>query len=530
MVEQHEQQHVETMLATHQLRDGAPLLGAGSPLPPGRPRAARTRCWCRPGRSCWGSTATDEPWSLDNERPAHTVDLPAFRIARVPVTNAEWQAFIEAGGYDEPRWWSERGWRHRVEAGLERPLFWSRGRLARRFGHVEEIPAGRAGAARLLLRGRGLCGLGGRPAADRAGVGEGLRLGPGAGSAGGAGRGATRSGRPRWPTSAARRCGPRPWAPTRGGASAYGVEQLIGDVWEWTSSGSSLAGLHADALRRLQRPVLRRRLPGAARRLVGGRRRLDAAVVPQLGPARSAGRSSAACGWPGTLCRHLAWLGEPARCPRWCWTRRSGCCGSPTQPRRQRRGLLNADGWGVGFFTPGRTAPVRWRSARPLWSDASFASVAPVLRSGAVVAAVRSATVGMPIDESAAAPFTDGRLAALAQRSGGPLGAAARHDAESVCDSALLAAHVFAEGVDQSPRRCRRSPPPTRRLAEPPAHRPGRILAVTWGDPILPHRARRRGRGERALDDDPALGRRAGPAPARVAGATRDVTVTPLET
>ena len=86
------------------------------------------------------STATTEPWSLDNERPAHTVDLPAFRIARVPVTNGEWQRFVDAGGYDEPRWWSAPGWQHRLEAGLERPLFWSADGSRRRFGHVEEIP------------------------------------------------------------------------------------------------------------------------------------------------------------------------------------------------------------------------------------------------------------------------------------------------------------------------------------------------------------------------------------------------------
>src|ERR1700748_1100767 len=76
-------------------------------------------------------------------------------------------------------------------------------------------------------------------------------------------------------------------------------------------------------------------------------------------------------------------------------------------PRRQRHGLLNADGWGVGFFD-GAT-PRRWRSAAPVWGDVSFDSVAPALRSHCVVAAVRSATVGMPIEASATAPFTDGQ-------------------------------------------------------------------------------------------------------------------------
>ena len=91
MVEQHEQMHVETMLATHQLRVGDPLLGPGSPLPPGRvlpPDSVLVPA----GPFTLGVDADSEPWSLDNERPAHTVDLPAFRIARVPVSNSEWQA------------------------------------------------------------------------------------------------------------------------------------------------------------------------------------------------------------------------------------------------------------------------------------------------------------------------------------------------------------------------------------------------------------------------------------------------------
>jgi formylglycine-generating enzyme required for sulfatase activity len=81
-----------------------------------------------------GVDGDTEPWSLDNERPAHTVDLPAFRIARVPVSNGEWQAFIDAGGYDQPHWWSAHGWRHRLDAGLDRPLFWAADGSRRRFG------------------------------------------------------------------------------------------------------------------------------------------------------------------------------------------------------------------------------------------------------------------------------------------------------------------------------------------------------------------------------------------------------------
>src|ERR1700712_2383640 len=109
------------------------------------------------------------------------------------------------------------------------------------------------------------------------------------------------------------------------------------------------------------------------------------------------------------MCRHLAWLGEPRTIASLVLEPEHGLLRQSYQPRRQSHGLMNADGWGVGFLAPDRGEPVRWRSARPLWSDVSFAPVAPGLRSGRVLAAVRSASAGMPMDETAAAPFTDGR-------------------------------------------------------------------------------------------------------------------------
>lgn len=154
-------------------------------------------------------------------------------------------------------------------------------------------------------------------------------------------------------------------------------------------------------------------------------------------------------------------------------------------PRRQARGLMNADGWGVGFFVPGRHEPVRWRSSRPLWGEASFASVAPVLCSGALLGAVRSASVGMPMDETASAPFTDGRW--LLSHNGRVDRAVLppAHEAESVCDSAVLAAYVFAQGVGHLTATvaevARRDPGAYLNLM---LVAPGRILGVTWGDPL----------------------------------------------
>ena len=109
------------------------------------------------------------------------------------------------------------------------------------------------------------------------------------------------------------------------------------------------------------------------------------------------------------MCRHLAWLGAPRSLGDLVLQPPHGLLVQSYAPRRQQHGLMNADGWGVGFYAEARPEPARWRSNRPLWSDASFASVAPLISSGCVLAAVRSATAGMPADETAAAPFQSGR-------------------------------------------------------------------------------------------------------------------------
>jgi glutamine amidotransferase len=155
------------------------------------------------------------------------------------------------------------------------------------------------------------------------------------------------------------------------------------------------------------------------------------------------------------VCRHLAWLGSPRTLAELLLEPAHGLLVQSYAPRRQAHGRMNADGWGVGFYaedanTGARPEPARWRSSRPLWSDPSFASVAPVISSSCVLAAVRSATAGMPADETAAAPFQQGRW--LLSHNGvadrtvlGPHPAA-----ESVCDSAQLAAHLFDFGPERA--------------------------------------------------------------------------------
>jgi gamma-glutamyl hercynylcysteine S-oxide hydrolase len=149
------------------------------------------------------------------------------------------------------------------------------------------------------------------------------------------------------------------------------------------------------------------------------------------------------------MCRHLAWLGRPRQLTELLLKPEHGLLVQSYAPRRQAHGRMNADGWGVGFYAPGEPEPARWRSSRPLWADASFPSVARFLASPCVLAAVRSATAGMPVEETATAPFARGRW--LLSHNGvadramlGP-----HPEAESVCDSAQLAAHVFDFGPER---------------------------------------------------------------------------------
>lgn len=183
------------------------------------------------------------------------------------------------------------------------------------------------------------------------------------------------------------------------------------------------------------------------------------------------------------MCRHLGWLGDPVTVSSLILETANGLLVQSYSPRRQKHGLVNADGWGVGFFD-GAT-PRRWRSAAPLWGDASLASVAPALHSGCVVAAVRSATVGMPIEPSASAPFTDGEWLlshnGVVDRAVLPLS----RTAESTVDSAILATHIFARGLDALADTVREvgESDPSARLNILAANG-SRMLATVWGDTL----------------------------------------------
>jgi iron(II)-dependent oxidoreductase len=238
MIVQHEQQHDETMLATHQLRTGPAALHALPPRPP-RSRKLPSEVLVPAGEFTVGTST--EPWALDNERPAHRVTTSAYWLDTAPVTNAQYQRFMVDGGYDDPRWWSQRGWAHRCEAALVGPQYWYRDGESwwrNRFGVIEPVPPDEPVVHVSFFEAQAYAAWAGKRLPTEVEWEKAARFDPATG----------RSRRFPWgdedPTPAHANLGQRHLQPAAAGsypagASPLGVHQLIGDVWEWTSSGFS---------------------------------------------------------------------------------------------------------------------------------------------------------------------------------------------------------------------------------------------------------------------------------------------------
>ena len=134
LVIEHERQHQETLAYLLQLLDPSkktrPEAGAAAqaaqPLssPPPRLFAPGEMVPIPAGVFAMGSV-WDE-FAYDNELPAHDVHVPAFRLDRLPTTNAEFAEFVAEGGYRRREFWGEEGWSYREREGWEHPLFWTR--------------------------------------------------------------------------------------------------------------------------------------------------------------------------------------------------------------------------------------------------------------------------------------------------------------------------------------------------------------------------------------------------------------------
>jgi glutamine amidotransferase len=110
------------------------------------------------------------------------------------------------------------------------------------------------------------------------------------------------------------------------------------------------------------------------------------------------------------MCRHLAYLGPPEPLSRWLYDAPHALNRQAWAPRDMRGGgTINADGFGVGWYPDPDGPAIRYRRAVPMWGDTTLPALAAATASAAVLAAVRSATEGMPVVETAAAPFAEGR-------------------------------------------------------------------------------------------------------------------------
>lgn len=107
------------------------------------------------------------------------------------------------------------------------------------------------------------------------------------------------------------------------------------------------------------------------------------------------------------MCRHFAWLGHERTLDRLIFQPSYGLPRQAARPRWQQIELVNRDGFGVGWFTDEGLA-VHYRRVGPIEADPDFAELAGSVSGGCVVGAVRGASPGMPLEEEATAPFTNG--------------------------------------------------------------------------------------------------------------------------
>jgi iron(II)-dependent oxidoreductase len=219
MVAQHEHQHDETMLATLQLMASS-YPHVATPAPAGRAVPA-AEVFVPGGPFTMGTDS--EPSAYDNERPAHTADVRPFHLDTVPVTNGQYRAFVEAGGYDDERFWSEAGWAHRCAEGLTAPQFWAPegpgSWSVQRYGRRIDLPLDEPVQHVSWYEADAYARFAGKRLPTEA---EWEKAAAGASSESA--------------NLGQRHFGPAPAGAYPDGASRYGAEQMLGDVWEWTSS------------------------------------------------------------------------------------------------------------------------------------------------------------------------------------------------------------------------------------------------------------------------------------------------------
>lgn len=145
MLVEHESMHLEHLLhmamwiePEHLERTRGPMALGPSPALAASPCDAPQTLRVEAGLAPIGNPVQGALW--DNERPAHERQLEAFEIDRLAVTNGQFLEFVEAGGYNDRRWWSDAGWGAIELTGALNPFYWRQQgddwRLRRLFGEV----------------------------------------------------------------------------------------------------------------------------------------------------------------------------------------------------------------------------------------------------------------------------------------------------------------------------------------------------------------------------------------------------------
>jgi iron(II)-dependent oxidoreductase len=252
---EHEAMHQETLLYMwHRLPlamkrrpiESAPLVIGGAPPAPRRVTVPA-------GRATLGARRDRIAFGWDNEFPAMTVDVPAFDIDVYNVTNQDYLRFVDAGGYDNVSLWDAEGWRWRQEQDITHPLFWERhgdGSNAAWLwrGQFDLVPLPAAwpvyvsqAEAAAYARWQG-ARLPTEAEYHRAAFSTPDASTAISSSTGGAGVAERTYPWGEAPPDSARgnfdflQFDPVPVGSHPGGASAYGVEDLAGNGWEWTST------------------------------------------------------------------------------------------------------------------------------------------------------------------------------------------------------------------------------------------------------------------------------------------------------
>jgi iron(II)-dependent oxidoreductase len=188
--------------------------------------------------------AADARFVFDNEKWAHARDVAPFRIARAPVTNAEFAAFVDDRGYQRQALWSPAGWAWRERVAAHHPVYWVGDRGAwrvRRFDRVIDLPPHQPVIHVSWYEADAFCRWAGRrlPSElewEAAAVGEAARDGTALAAAK---RRYPWGDAPPDPTRAqldGAAGGPVDVAALPAGDSAFGCRQMLGNVWGWTAS------------------------------------------------------------------------------------------------------------------------------------------------------------------------------------------------------------------------------------------------------------------------------------------------------